>query len=310
MNEYLKNRSKLKIDFSADRGLSKKLPPLKAENNIILNPDNDYELNTLQSTEPVKPPVKEIDNSPFLNGLFDHAFDLTSKRLLEQKQVLEAIAGSESANVSMDLYHSGTNNACLAFGLSLKRMDSPVKGKRAPMIIDEFIGNIGAISFTDENDSKFAKKFQLMLESAFKCFGKRYNQLSKDEMKVPVDAGFKIAEKNQFAAVKFDDENVFTAGVIITKFIQYTLKSFNDPSVLNKKIKELCITFPSDFDTVQRNDLRECLNLLSIKKCNLITKPIAIAAPILIQNPDVDKKNLVIDFSSGVFYFKKVCPLF
>ena len=179
----------------------------------------------------------------------------------------------------------------------MKRNETSKEIKQ-PTVVHEFIGNAGALKYEEPADAEFIKLFQMMLDCAFKCFGKRYNQLSKEELKWPNDADFTIVEKQQFAALKFDD-NIFVADVIVTKFIQYALKIF-DSNLLDKKIKELCMTFPSDFDTAQRSMLRECLTRLSIKKCNLITKPLAIAAPLLIESPNDDKNNLVIDFGSGI----------
>ena len=301
MNEYLKNRAKNKIEFQIDRGLSTKLPAINQKSKLI-NPENDYEVsNLVQELENFNSKLSDkFDDSAYLDEIFKRAFVLSAKCLLEKKMHYESLTGSRSANVNIDLYHSGTNNACIAFGLSLKRNDqASTKEIKQPQIVHEYIGNAGALKITDEEDNKFVHHFQMMLDFAFKFFSKRFNQLSEDDLKVPKDADFTIAEKQQFVALKFDDENVFNADIIITKFIQYSLKIF-DPNVLDKKIKELCITFPSDFDTAQRNSLRECLSRLSIKKCNLITKPLAIAAPLLIESPNDEKKNLVIDFGSGI----------
>ena len=299
MNEYLKNRSKNKIDFKVDRGLSTKLPSINQKSAKLANPSAEYEhANLVDELDNIKNKLSDkFEDSAFLDEIFKRAFVLTSKPLLDRKLFYENIAGNKSANVNIDLYHSGTNNACIAFGHSLKRNES-ARDIKPPMIVHEYIGNAGALKYDEQEDADFIKHFQMMLDCAFRCFGKRYNQLSKEELKWPQDADFTIVEKQQFAALKYDADNILVADVIITKFIQYSLKIF-DPSVLDKKIKELCMTFPSDFDTAQRTTLRECLTRLSIKKCNLITKPLAIAAPLLIESPNDDKKNLVIDFGSG-----------
>lgn len=206
MNQHRKAKAKRTIEFTIDRNLKKEAPTL-------VKTEEEIELEELQSPKLIEDNEKD---AAFLDELFARAFQAISKHI--QKPEETNIVDLNGANVGIDLFANGTFTTRMAYAPSVKRLDDTIKEK-PPVYVETHIGNIGCFD-------NF-RQFQLLLESTFKCFGKRYNELNNEEKNVTggtENAGFQIVERNQFPAIQFDESHSYTIERVMSKYFQYMLK--------------------------------------------------------------------------------------
>jgi molecular chaperone DnaK (HSP70) len=166
---------------------------------------------------------------------------------------------------------------------------------------EDHIGNLKAMPQYSNQDVYFIEQFQSIIKSTFQCFGKRWYELTSDDLKCGKSASFKIIERNEFPCIYFDDARCYTTNRLVGKFFEAMLKCVGiHMRDYDSKLKNLCITIPSDFHTYQRLTLKNCLETIGLNNYIMVNKSTSLALPFLAKNLDDSSKKFIIDFGSGL----------
>lgn len=317
---------KKKINFSIERGLNKtpvdpsslQQKPEKPETNNL-----GKQLTSINITEKEETPViplqrvnTEFNEKSYLTVMPIDKDNVTPSNLEELFQTTFKIVRPDivkklqnipyrSITVGIELFSDTQFNSSLAYAETKKERNAETD---LPRQVDNHIGNIANFDTINSFDLETIKKFNSLIKIVFTCFGKKFTELSKEKIDSVKSNDFSILEEHQSISILFNG-NTYSIDVVLSKYIQYLLKTFEIEEV-NKRIKELCITFPNDFTSVQRLTLTEILTRLSIKKYTFVTKNVALAGPTLLQFKDDPAKTLLIDFSSGKKYLKNTLHIY
>jgi hypothetical protein len=158
-----------------------------------------------------------------------------------------------------------------------------------------------ADTFNDDVDRMFALKFHSIIDHAFKCFAKHYNELDDDAKHVEKHFAFEIIELDQRPVFRFDSVTLCTVNDILFTFFEYTIKLFSSASQIEKKKAiDLYILCPPHFTIVDRLFLHDICDRLSVHAFHFVDKSFGLAANLLFANKIACPNCLVIEFSSGI----------
>jgi hypothetical protein len=229
-------------------------------------------------------PLKSGSKKYYVDELFNHAYSLLLKYFPKEFE------GQKSSSIGVELECDGLARTRVAY-----RLTSDVS-----VFASQHIGTLASIDLFDTDEKKFAVTFQAMLDRAFKCLGRRYDELDNDTKNIENSSDFEVIEQDQFPAFRFDAATIYTVDQLLSKFFEYTIKLFGRDAVENNVAFDLCIVCPSYFSTVKKIFLKEILNSLNVKTVSFIEKSIGLAASVLLETDMNDSECLVIEFSSGI----------
>ena len=172
--------------------------------------------------------------------------------------------------------------------------------KSIEMIYDH-IGNLRVLPDYGAHDIYLIEQFRAVIGIAFQAFGRRWYELSADEMMRGYDAfGFRLVERNEFPCVCFDESRCYSTNRLVGKFFETMLQcvGLRMPDY-DAKLRNLCVTVPSDFHTYQRLSLKNCLETIGLNNYLMVNKSTSLALPFLAKDLDDSSKKFIIDFGSG-----------
>ena len=244
--------------------------------------------------------VKFDESSIFLDDLFKHALKLALNQAGDKKTPITSNSiNSLKISVGIDIVCYGAFNSKMAYVTINETQKDNVCFSSIEMTEDH-IGNLKLLPKYTNQDIYFIEQFQSIIKSAFQCFGKRWYELTSDDFKVNKTNSFKIIERNEFPCIYFDDARCYTTNRLVSKFFETMLKcigvSMRD---YDCRLKNLCITIPSDFHTYQRLTLKNCLETIGLNNYIMVNKSTSLALPFLAKNLNDTTKKFIIDFGSG-----------
>lgn len=248
---------------------------------------------TIDTEKDVKKKNVSFDSSVFLDELFKKAIKYAHFQSSSRDRL--AIKSCEIF-VGIDIVSYGASNAKMSY--VLKRIDN--SSKTSIDLVEDHIGNLKLMPTYTKNDTDFIDEFQLIIKTAFQCFGKRWYELSEYDVNNHKSDIFSIVEIDQYPYISFDDAKYYSVEKIVAKFFESMIKCLSADLVKSPdRLSKLCVSIPSDFHTYQRLVLKKCLDSIGLKNFLITTKSTALAMPFLAKNKDDNSKKLIIDFGSG-----------
>lgn len=177
----------------------------KSTNNLDITP-NDPSLKREKKIMKVK-----FDSSIFLNDLFKRALRLSQTQSKSKK--LPNNDNNLKFSIGIDIVCYGAYNAKMAYVLT-KENDA----FHSIEMFENHVGNLKVISKYNQKDIQFIEEFQFMIYKSFHIFGKRWNELTEQEIQLPKSCLFKIIERDQYPHVWFDETRCYSINQILCKF--------------------------------------------------------------------------------------------
>ena len=131
----------------------------------------DSGVSSAETTSRAKKNVS-FDSSIFLDDLFKKA---TKYAMYQSSKKESVMIKSCEIYVGIDIVSYGTSNAKMSY--LLKRIDN--SSKTSIDLCEDHIGNLKQMPNYTKDDVEFIDEFQLILKTAFQCFGKRWYELSE-----------------------------------------------------------------------------------------------------------------------------------
>jgi molecular chaperone DnaK (HSP70) len=232
------------------------------------------------------------DKTSILNQTFKRAFKIVQQQNEQQNIDLSKLKDdNKKLSVGIDIVCYGSFNAKMATVFMTNNDDE------AEMITNH-IGHLIA-PFNCDVDNDFIEWFNFLIKLAFRCFGKRWYELTVEERSCPHKFPFRIVESNQFAFVSFKSNECYSMELLVSIFMRTMLRClYLTPKNWNDQLKDLFVTVPSDFHTYQRITLKKCFKNIGLKSYRIVNKSTALTLPFL-TTKDNNNETLVIDFGSG-----------
>ena len=113
-----------------------------------------------------------FDSSIFLDDMFKKAIKYAMYQSPKKDRIM---IKSCEIYVGIDIVSYGASNAKMSY--VLKRIDNT--NKTSIDLMEDHIGNLKLMPSYTKDDVEFIDEFQLILKTAFQCFGKRWYELSE-----------------------------------------------------------------------------------------------------------------------------------
>ena len=208
-----------------------------------------------------------FDSQLFLDELFARAAKYARRQQSERADKSPSKGCKLYAGI--DIVSYGASSAKMAF----------VCKERAHTTIDlihNHVGNLRLLADYSRADVDFIEQFQLLLQAAFSCFGKRWYELSEYDVKRFKCARFCLVEVGQHPSLFFDEARYCRPEAVVSKFFESMLRCLGRDA-----LRRLCVAIPSDFHTYQRLVLKRCLDGLGLANYIITIKSTALAMPFL-----------------------------
>lgn len=274
----------------------------------------------------VKKTTNNSNNQVYLDVIFNRAFDIVKKysnhfnNLIPEnvKPTSKVIQTQldKSIVVGLDLI-SGPCNSSVSYCEIIKDQDKIPE----PNIVNLHVGsltqllyNTQGITLNDE-DLAFVRRFCIIIKIMFNLIGRKYNDLSVEDIVLPSIADFSIIQKQNQIYFEFKAKNkfnkiYFTTERVLSKYIEYLLLTFenlnrNDLIVVQYNISKLYISVPNDFNTSKRLALFEALDRLTLHNFLIIQQDVCLVNTSRVfgredKTSDKGSYTLVIDFTKSI----------
>lgn len=234
-----------------------------------------------------------FDSSVFLDDLFKKAIKYA---LYQSEKKDRLMVKSCEVFVGIDIVSYGTSNAKMSY--VLKRADNSTK--TSIDLVEDHVGNLKLLPNYTQTDIDFIDEFQLIIKTAFQCFGKRWYELSEYDVNNHKSELFHVMEIDQYPYISFDDAKFYSVEKIVAKFFESMIRCLStDLAKAPDRLSKLCVCIPNDFHTYQRLVLKQCLDSIGFRDFLITTKATALAMPFLAKNRQDTSKKLIVDFGSG-----------
>ena len=140
----------------------------KSNNNNTSKTDESNETSTKDVTSSTRTKkVVSFDSSIFLDDLFKKAIKYAMYQSNKKEKLM---IKSCEIYVGIDIVSYGASNAKMSY--VLKRIDN--SNKTSIDLVEDHIGNLKLMPNYTKTDIEFIDEFQLIIKTAFQCFGKRW----------------------------------------------------------------------------------------------------------------------------------------
>jgi hypothetical protein len=242
----------------------------------------------------------KFDSTIYLEHLFKKAVKYAIIQAKASKKSSKTPSFDKNSRIflGIDIVSYGASNAKMAYVCKNK-----LNTETTIDIVHNHIGNLKLLPDYNEKDIEFIEQFQLIIKSAFQCFGKRWYELSEYDVANYKSQLFSLVEINQYPYIYFDDERYYRIETIVCMFFNSMIHCLDlDISKNERCIKKVCVSIPSDFHTYQRFVLKNCLDHIGLKNYIITIKSTALAMPFLAKDRTDSSRKLIIDFGSGRLY--------
>ncbi len=263
-------------------------------NNNTSKTDESNETSTKDVTSSTRTKkVVSFDSSIFLDDLFKKAIKYAMYQSNKKEKLM---IKSCEIYVGIDIVSYGASNAKMSY--VLKRIDN--SNKTSIDLVEDHIGNLKLMPNYTKTDIEFIDEFQLIIKTAFQCFGKRWYELSEYDVNSHKSEVFNVVEIDQYPYISFDDAKYYSIDKLVAKFFESMLKCISPDLIKSpERLNKVCISIPNDFHTYQRLVLKNSLDNIGVKNFLITTKATALAMPFLAKDREDKTKKLILDFGSG-----------